>query len=125
MIVETVFLSILNTNGIPFGSENRKETRHHDHIPFNVKGNEIRVFSEFLIVVGLPGVSRLSSQAGLEWLRDLQLFVVSKQTQLLAPNFLIKFQNNMKYTDVQFLNICFRIISWKWFPPLYKYNSSL
>ena len=26
-------------NGIPFGSENRKENCHHDHIPFNVKGN--------------------------------------------------------------------------------------
>ena len=26
------------TNGIPFGS-NRKKNSHHDHIPFNVKGN--------------------------------------------------------------------------------------
>ena len=25
-------------NGIPFGSENRKENCHHDHIPFTVKG---------------------------------------------------------------------------------------
>ena len=25
-------------NGIPFGSENRKENCRHDHIPFNVKG---------------------------------------------------------------------------------------
>ena len=38
-IVGTVFLSILNTNGIPFGSENRKENCPHDHTPFNVKGN--------------------------------------------------------------------------------------
>ena len=28
-------------NGIPFGSENRKENCHHDHIPFNFKGNGI------------------------------------------------------------------------------------
>ena len=26
-------------NWIPFGSKNRKENFHHDHIPFNVKGN--------------------------------------------------------------------------------------
>ena len=32
-------------NGIPFGSENRKENCHHDHIPFNVKGNGNIVFS--------------------------------------------------------------------------------
>ena len=24
-------------NGIPFGSENRKENCHHDYIPFNLK----------------------------------------------------------------------------------------
>ena len=32
-------------NGIPFGSENRKENCHHDHIPFNLKGNGTIVFS--------------------------------------------------------------------------------
>ena len=32
-------------NGIPFGSENRKENRHDDHIPFNVKVNGNTVFS--------------------------------------------------------------------------------
>ena len=26
-------------NGIPFDSANRKENCHHDHIPFNLKGN--------------------------------------------------------------------------------------
>ena len=26
-------------NIIQFGSENRKENCHHDHIPFNLKGN--------------------------------------------------------------------------------------
>ena len=43
-------------NGIPFGSkstllssliQNRKENCHHDHIPFNLKGNEILVFSVY------------------------------------------------------------------------------
>ena len=33
-------------NGIPFGSENRKEICHRDHIPFNVKGIGGIVFSE-------------------------------------------------------------------------------
>ena len=32
-------------NGIPFGSENRIESYHHDHIPFNVKGKRNIVFS--------------------------------------------------------------------------------
>ena len=32
-------------NGFLFGSENRKENCHHDHIPFNVKGKEDLVFS--------------------------------------------------------------------------------
>ena len=32
-------------DGIPFGSENKKENCHHDHIPFNVKGNGNIVFS--------------------------------------------------------------------------------
>ena len=32
-------------NENPFGSENLKENCHHDHIPFNVKGNVNIVFS--------------------------------------------------------------------------------
>ena len=32
-------------NGVPFGSENRKENCHHGHIPFNAKGNGNIVFS--------------------------------------------------------------------------------
>ena len=32
-------------NGIPFGSENRNENCHHDHVPFNVEGNGNIVFS--------------------------------------------------------------------------------
>ena len=44
MIVVTIFLSILNQ--IEFNLvQNRKENCHHDHIPFDVKGNRIRVFS--------------------------------------------------------------------------------
>ena len=39
------FPSDFEQNGIPFGSENRKENCHHDHIPLNVKGNGNRVFS--------------------------------------------------------------------------------
>ena len=40
----TVFLSILSQ--IEFHLvQNRKENRHHDHIPFNRKGNENKVFS--------------------------------------------------------------------------------
>ena len=34
-------------NGVPFGS-NRKENCHHDHIPFNVKGNGNIVILEYI-----------------------------------------------------------------------------
>ena len=39
------FPFVFEPNGVPFGSENRKENCHHDHIPFNEKGNRILVFS--------------------------------------------------------------------------------
>ena len=46
MIVVTIFLLILNQ--IEFHLvQNRKENCHHDHIPFNMKGNGILVFSVF------------------------------------------------------------------------------
>ena len=32
---------------IPFGSENLRENCHHDHIPFNLKGNGNIVFSVY------------------------------------------------------------------------------
>ena len=34
-------------NGIPFGSENRNENCHHDHIPLNLKGIGNIVFSVY------------------------------------------------------------------------------
>ena len=34
-------------NGIPFGSENRKENCNHDHIPFNLKGYGSIVYSVY------------------------------------------------------------------------------
>ena len=40
----SIFLSILNQMEFHF-VQYRKENCHHDHIPFNVKGNGIRVFS--------------------------------------------------------------------------------
>ena len=44
MILVTVFLSILNQMEF-YLVKNRKENCHHDHIPFNVKGNGNIVFS--------------------------------------------------------------------------------
>ena len=41
------FLFDFEPNGIPFGSENQTEKYHHDHIPFNVKGNGNIIFSVF------------------------------------------------------------------------------
>ena len=42
----TVFLSILNQMDFHL-VQNQKESCHHDHIPFNVKGNGNRVFSVY------------------------------------------------------------------------------
>ena len=50
MIVETVFLSIFWTKWNSICVQNRKENCHHDYIPFNLKGNEILVFSVCTIV---------------------------------------------------------------------------
>ena len=46
MIVVTVFLSIMNLMEIHL-DQNRKENCHHDHIPFNLKGNGNIVFSVY------------------------------------------------------------------------------
>ena len=55
MIVVTVFLSILNQMEFNL-VQNRKENCHHDHIPFNVKGNGILVFSVWGTLIGSPVV---------------------------------------------------------------------
>ena len=41
------FLFDFESNGIPFGSENRKQNRHHDHMPLNLKGNGNIVLSVY------------------------------------------------------------------------------
>ena len=46
MIVVTVLLSILNQMEL-HQVQNRKENCHHDHIPFNLKGNGNIVYSEY------------------------------------------------------------------------------
>ena len=48
MIVGTVFLSILNQMDFLL-VQNRKENCHHDHIPFNLKGNGNIVFSMYAL----------------------------------------------------------------------------
>ena len=48
MIVVTVFLSILNQMDFHL-VQNRKKNCHHDHIPFNVKGNANIVFSVYSV----------------------------------------------------------------------------
>merc|ERR1719154_954977 len=45
----TVFLLIVNQMDIHL-VQNRRENCHHDHIPFNVKGNRIRVFSVCVVL---------------------------------------------------------------------------
>ena len=46
MIVVTVFHSILNLMEFHL-AQNRKENCHHDHIPFNLKGNGILAYSVY------------------------------------------------------------------------------
>ena len=57
MIVETVFLSILNQMEF-YLVQNRKENRHHDHIPFSVNGNENIVFLSESSAAQQPSFSR-------------------------------------------------------------------
>ena len=61
MIVVTVFLSILNHMEFHL-VKYRKENRHHDHIPFNVKGKENIVFSmQTSFLIGRGRGKRLSA----------------------------------------------------------------
>ena len=49
--------------------QNRKENCHHDHIPLNVKGNGILVFSVWTLFItkrGLPGILLLKFHQFLE-----------------------------------------------------------
>ena len=119
MIVVTIFLSILNTNRIPFGPENRKENCHHDHIPFNVNGNRNIVFSVFTPIkfnltcvkghssrpLMLMGKSQCSvlHHASLGWLPKFQIgfknfksakLASYKRAQLCAPS---NFSNDQGY----------------------------
>ena len=45
------------SNGFSFGSENRKDNCHHDHIPFNLNGNGILVFSVLMPKVKFQHIS--------------------------------------------------------------------
>ena len=49
-------------NGIPFVSENRKETCPHDHIPFNLKGNGNIVFAVYTLVPTRTSVTPLAAR---------------------------------------------------------------
>ena len=49
-IVVTVFLSILNQMEFHL-TQNRKENCQHDHIPFNLEGNGIPVFSVYILQI--------------------------------------------------------------------------
>ena len=51
MIVVTVFLSISWTKWNSICAQNRNENCHHDHIPFNVKGNGNIVFSVYMYLL--------------------------------------------------------------------------
>ena len=50
MIVVTVFLPIMNQMEFHL-VQNRKENCHHNHIPFNVKGNRNIVLSMYTCIV--------------------------------------------------------------------------
>ena len=50
MLVVIVFLSILNQMEFHL-IQNRKENCHHDHIPFNVKGNVNIAFSAYALIL--------------------------------------------------------------------------
>ena len=66
-------------NGIQFGS-NREENCHHDHIPFNLKGNRIRVFSVFTVcLISLLSAARVPDRLNVRHISLDYLFPVWKQ----------------------------------------------
>jgi len=71
IILVTVFLSILNQMELHL-IQNRKENRHHDHIPLNVEGNGNVVFSVQhqtgkTTAISCPRDWRLAASLGPNW----------------------------------------------------------
>ena len=86
IIVVTVFLSILNQMDFHL-VQNRKENYHHDHIPFNVKGNRNIVFS-VRIWLALSELQRLFRSA---LLLHCFILLASRRSQSVCQHQLLQF----------------------------------
>ena len=83
MIVETVFFTILNQMEFHL-VQNRKEKRHHGHIPFNVKGNRNIVFSVQMAEALTAHASNIEKWADE---RGLAISVPKSTVTIFTPDF--------------------------------------
>ena len=75
MIVVTLILSILNQ--IDFHLvQNQKQNCHHDHIPFNLKGNGILVFSVYNAEKVHPKILPRSAEYGVVYYNQIIVYIV-------------------------------------------------
>ena len=72
--VATIFLSILNQMEFHL-VQNRKEDCHHDHIQFNLEGNENIVFSVYGMEGGSHAFEMLTQFTNLLWVSSHRLCV--------------------------------------------------
>jgi len=74
-------------NRIPFGSENRKENCHHNHIPFNVKRNG-NIVSQFKVQLASHYAER---RASLRWPASIFFqFGIDSETRIRLGHFLCR-----------------------------------
>ena len=82
MVVVTVFLSILTQMEFHL-VQNRKENCHHDHIPFNLKGNRNIVFSVYTQLYHLSSPV-LYTDTCIPWLQ-LNVFYLQELLFMVTP----------------------------------------
>ena len=108
----TVFLSILNQMEIHL-VQNRKENCHHDHIPFNLKGNWILVFSVWQGCDIMQNEEYSIFFTSCSELKNLRQHMEIGGVNILEPlceRLLVLFSINNVYTQVFMIRKCYEKI---------------
>ena len=137
MIVVIVFLSILNQREYHLVvNQNRKEDCHHDHIPFNVKGNGILVFSVCILYsletssgdhVVAPNANCQPAQIKQRGNRGKfnQMFEFNKRlkfNKMLKFNQMVKFNHMLKFNQMLKFNHMLKFDQLLKFNQIVKFN---